>query len=510
MHLTLERPSSSLLRIPIYPSAIAVTFVLALGLPFAGDAPNVVRPALVALAIGAGLTAVGILLTRSRDEGGALAGIAVIGLAGGDDPRAFVLTFVALVVLALVMWRARSFERRVPWPRITTALNVFAVIFLVLTAGQAAVAAMATKPFAIEPVPIPAPPASPPNVVVLLLDEHGREDILASDYDEDISGFVDGLEERGFHVSSRSRSNYMATQLTLTSMFNMTHLANLDIPTGSETEFGAAIWARLLGNRGFDALRDAGYRIGAVPSGFDKQVLRTADRVLDGGQLTELERTLIVNSALGHVIDWVAPGAMADDYRSRVLWNLDPDNWLPELTGDSDLEAPYFLFVHVPSPHPPFVFDRKGGVVPYAPLVVSEGVAMAPVEPGTADDRGSRYADQLAYIDRKALEAVDKVIAAVPPETVIIIMSDHGPGEHVDWAHLDATTARERFATLFAARTAGEDGLFGDAPTPVNLLPTLLNAYAGAGLPMEPDDSYTGILPFSPLQNVGNPDIVAR
>jgi hypothetical protein len=304
----------------------------------------------------------------------------------------------------------------------------------------------------------------------------------------------------------------MSTELTLTSMFNMTHLRDLDLPTGSTNESAAAMWSRLMDNRAFVALRAAGYRIGAVPPGFDKQVLRTADRVLDGGQLTELERTMVINSALGPAIDWLAPGAMADDYRARVLWNLDPANWLPELTRDPGLQAPYFLFVHVPSPHRPYLFDRNGGAVPFAPLVVATSVATRDVDwaPPQEEDLSPLYAAQLAYVDHVALESVDKVIAAVPTSTVIIVMSDHGPGWHVDWANLTPATARERFGTLFAARTPNADGLFGDAPTPVNLLPTLLNEYTGAHLPMQPDDSYLGILPFTDLEDIGNPDAASR
>ena len=67
-----DRPSTRLLRLPIYPAAIAITFVLGIGLPFAADAPSVARPALVALVIAAGLTAVAALITRNWDEGGIL------------------------------------------------------------------------------------------------------------------------------------------------------------------------------------------------------------------------------------------------------------------------------------------------------------------------------------------------------------------------------------------------------------------------------------------------------
>ena len=44
--------------------------------------------------------------------------------------------------------------------------------------------------------------------------------------------------------------------------------------------------------------------------------------------------------------------------------------------------------------------------------------------------------------------------------------------------------------SFFVARTPGHPGLFPADMTPVNLLPRLLNAYAGANLPLAPETSY--------------------
>ena len=88
-------------------------------------------------------------------------------------------------------------------------------------------------------------------------------------------------------------------------------------------------------------------------------------------------------------------------------------------------------------------------------------------------------------------------------------MGDHGPDAYIDWDHLETTPTLERFATLFAARTPGFDHLFGDGPTPVNLIPTLLNTYAGTELPTHSDDSFRGYPPRQALVDIGNPDEAA-
>jgi hypothetical protein len=45
---------------------------------------------------------------------------------------------------------------------------------------------------------------------------------------------------------------------------------------------------------------------------------------------------------------------------------------------------------------------------------------------------------------------------------------------------------------LLLARTPGQPGLFGDAPTLVNVVPQLLNAYLGGEAALLPDDLYDG------------------
>ena len=86
--------------------------------------------------------------------------------------------------------------------------------------------------------------------------------------------FVAALEQRGFSVAERSRTNYHNTLLTLDSMLNGDYLADLpelanpasDRP-GEERQLHAALnSARLL-----DDLRARGYRIIDSPSPYSAQ-----------------------------------------------------------------------------------------------------------------------------------------------------------------------------------------------------------------------------------------------
>ena len=62
-------------------------------------------------------------------------------------------------------------------------------------------------------------------------------------------------------------------------------------------------------------------------------------------------------------------------------------------------------------------------------------------------------------------------------------MSDHG-------GRNDFTNHVEMLRSMFLARTPGHPGLFPNDMSPINLVPRLLNAYAGANLPMATEESY--------------------
>jgi len=491
--------------LPVYPTIFFVAFVVDLWSNASLDARLLIRPVVVAVVVGLIVTAAGIAITQSRHKGGVVAGVAAVGIVGGDDRRLIVLAVVAMLAILILGLRERTFSGPIPWSRATRGLNILASALLVVLAVSAVSAlTRSSSGAAVHVEATPALSTTPPDIVVLLLDAHARADVLAVDYDADMSGFVNALEQRGFDVSSRSRSNYMSTQLTLPSMFNLNDLSELKLPDVADRLYGPALNASLVDNEAFRILREGGYRIGAVSPGYEGVALRNADRFFDAGQLSELETILIANSAALPAIDVVAPTALQDQLRNRIRWNLDPDNWLPEMTSTS-ASQPFFLFVHVPSPHPPYVFYRDGSPRQDRVIFFVDRTPFVQRTQESIDSTATAYVGQLSYVDTLATAAIDKVLAAVPDDAVVIVMADHGPDAHVDWSNLTPTNSHERFAAFFAARTPGHATLFGDAPTPVNLFRTLFNTYLGTDLPLLSDDSFMGIPPEQ-LVDIGNPD----
>jgi hypothetical protein len=82
------------------------------------------------------------------------------------------------------------------------------------------------------------------------------------------------------------------------------------------------------------------------------------------------------------------------------------------------------------------------------------------------------------------MASVDR-IREQDPGAVILVFSDHG-------LRFDRTDSAEHFRNLLTAHTPGHPRLFGQAPTLINVVPELLNAYFDADIPMLPDTLYDG------------------
>ena len=176
------------------------------------------------------------------------------------------------------------------------------------------------------------------------------------------------------------------------------------------------------------------------------------------------------------LLETVTPGAMAALARARIEHTFDVAQ---QLAADRP-DRPRFMFVHVPAPHPPWVFEADGA--PRTPPKVAFG--------GEDDLTRQQGLDagfaQATYIADLTIDAIDDIdhVASSPP--VIVVMSDHGPKGGIGTLEDLDFDVEVRASSFMAARTPGHPGLFDDAPTPVNLFPTLFDAYLGVHVDRQP------------------------
>jgi hypothetical protein len=508
-------------RFVVHPMLLAAVFVLDLGLSTEVEIAGLVRPLVVASLVAAILTVAGWAAARNRWDGGMLASLVLL-LAWTPVPayalRQLVSPDMAPVAWAVILTVAlgipgiiafRAIRQRKPVPRPSAGvLNGFALILLaVVLVGNMA----SHVPRAIGQATAPAPTMEvhgsdlpSPDIVVILLDGYPRTDVLKRRLGVDDGGFLSALRDRDFDVATRSRSNYVFTGLTLASLFQMRHLDEIDdlrSLIGTDKPYHDVLRDAATSGSAFVALRSAGYEIVTVPPGWEHVTLAAAaDRVLDRGELTDLERSLLERTWLLDLLSLVKPDIITGQLRDRLVHAFDH---LDAFAADHR-ERPTFLFVHVAGPHLPLLVDAHGDTLPVRTRVLGaqdpEGMGM------TRAEYSATWSGELAYLHRRIMQAIDALQASDTPP-VIVVMGDHGYTQEVR-----ADDPQSRFANLFAAYTPGAPGLLRDPPTPVNLMPRLLNQYLSTDFPLSPDRYFLSAGPFQPLMltEVTDPEAAPR
>jgi hypothetical protein len=343
-----------------------------------------------------------------------------------------------------------------------------------------------------------------PNIYYIILDGYGRGDILQELYDYDNSGFIKDLEDLGFFVSDSSNSNYAQTTLSMASTFSMNYVNELSDILG-ETSRDKRLPQRLISdNPVFSILDEFGYELIVFESGWPSTELRSADiflspnyeedmqefALLAGLALNEFEGLFIKTTTLRglfelHVATQNEVRGQIDDFfwqkhRMRVLHAISTLTEIPEW-GE-----PYFVFAHIISPHPPFIFGRLG-----EEILVTGVNAFQDSGCCTEEEYITGYTDQLEYISKAILIALEDLIQNSTTPPIIILQSDHGPAAFFTWDDYTQEGIRERFGILnsYYFPDVEETQLY-ETISPVNTFRVLLNAYFDIKLDLLPDRSY--------------------
>ena len=337
-----------------------------------------------------------------------------------------------------------------------------------------------------RPIPGPAVVAPPlRDVYVIVLDEYANEDVLQTVSGYDNSPFLDSLRALGFYIPAAVNSNYAHTTLSLPSLLNAAHVypAERELPPGSADP---TLMDNLLArSRVARFLQSRGYRYVFFPSMWwgSTRSMSMADSVVDVWSGFHLQRELSRtefrrNIRRSTIANYLYRDEPADGY--FVKRTLEAVARLPAI------EEPVFAFVHVLSPHWPYVFDPSCHISPRQRI-----------------NRKKSYTDQIQCLNRLVLAAVTHLIrdSRVPP--VILLQGDHGSLMNSHWIKSNASArvedvppsaAWERFGAFGAYYLpAGGAAQFGDSVTIVNVLGNVLRSYFGANLPREPDDRYLSV-----------------
>ncbi|MDQ3879604.1 MAG: LTA synthase family protein [Chloroflexota bacterium] len=392
---------------------------------------------------------------------------------------------ILLVVGALVALRLRrrAFERATP------ALNVVAVILVVLNAVPVVdfqLHGVTTSAAATAPVVSGGTdaPQRRPDIYYLIFDRYGGAETLQRSYGLDNSPFLDELRRRGFYVADDSVANYYTTAFSLTSSLGMEYL---DLEALREEARNGSDWGpvyRILGNREAvqEFLKERGYTYVHLGSTYSFTARNAAaDLVLGYSDRSEFSDVLLETTMLSAASTFL--GTDEGDPARR--------NWLntryqfDRLADLARQPGPKFVFAHFILPHPPYVFDPEGNFI-------------------DAADRQRRgivtgFADQVRYANRRILELLDVLQSG--PETsrpIVILQADEGPyplrsytDDGFAWSNATPQELEEKFRILNAyyLPSADTSELYASI-TPVNSFRVVFNAYFGTDLPLLPDRSF--------------------
>jgi hypothetical protein len=316
-----------------------------------------------------------------------------------------------------------------------------------------------------------------PDIYYIILDGYGRADALQAIHDYDNSPFISQLKQRGFIVPSLSQANYPRTLLSLASSLNMQYLD--DLSTGME---GSYVWWPMEENLQHAAVRSflegKGYQTVAFASGWDFTDIRDGDFYMHpyAVMLRDFDKAFVqlTNLKLLRNIDWLSisfPNYAT--HREMIRYAFET---IPEV---AKLPGPKFVFSHIVSPHPPFVFESDGlPVNPAYPFSMSYAQGLF----GDSASYRRSYLEQLAFVNQLTLKMIDGILANSKTPPVIIIQGDHGPGIFMNYDDLEKACLYERYSILNAYYLPGTDptGVPADI-SPVNTFRLIFDTYFGTG-----------------------------
>jgi len=331
--------------------------------------------------------------------------------------------------------------------------------------------------------PVPAPKAGAllqkRDIFYIVVEDYGANQTFKKLWNFDNGGFTDRLRALGMYVADDALTNYPNTSMSLASSFNLDYLDNLLVnPPGATTKPTNDL---LLGPQAARYLKARGYKyvhIGTWWNGSQKDPY--ADVNYNFAQVSEFSQTLLEQTLAWPMAVKLGVGKTVVSRSDSVFAGV-PYEVSKTIGARALFKEPTFTFVHLPIPHPPYVFDAKGHFVPN--------------EKGRAQGEVKGFLGQVEYTNKVLVDLI-KTLTSGPEASrpIVVLQTEEGPTRHVlglkhsgldedSWSKL-----RWKFPILNAYYLPGakETGLY---PTisPVNTFRLIFNLYLGGDFKLLPD-----------------------
>ncbi|MBL7901635.1 MAG: sulfatase-like hydrolase/transferase [Bacteroidia bacterium] len=289
-----------------------------------------------------------------------------------------------------------------------------------------------------------------PNIYYIILDGYANNLVLEKYYSFKNTSFTSHLKEQGFVFCDSAFSNYYYTFPSLASTLNFDYI-NDSIP---QSEL-------IRQNRLFSILKANRYTISHLKSGYAvSSSFMLADKTITIDGPNEFEKSLLKFTILrlDDLIGFFAHSRLKSQFKK--MYELSASN-----------EKPKFCFIHIVAPHPPYIFDREGGIQ------IKHQFAEHSWEPK------SFYVDQLVYVNRQ-MEKFTASILEQDKNAVILLQSDHGP-----WIKGSADEVFEARSKILYAYYSPKKLNIPSRSSSVNTFRYVLNGVFNAELPLLTDSA---------------------
>lgn len=362
----------------------------------------------------------------------------------------FILT---CVVLFYLIWRTGNSLKRLNHFLNILILAILAVNTFFLFQVSRTNVSNAGNPF-LQNIPLTAVNShirKMPDVYYIVLDGYASENVLRDFYNYPDPLLYKFLKEKGFYIADSSSANYFDTSPSLSSTLNLNYL-----PQGRDEP---VMIRENLANRVFKKL---GYSVVNMESGFVvTEQLADADRTIDVSSPNEFEIYILRYSFL----------MLVDMLRLTNYARL--KSQVSQLPLVAEEKSPKFAFVHIVSPHPPYIVDENGN------KTTSRGVS-------DSWEPRAHYISQLKYISGVVSNFISDLLARHENPPVIVLQSDHGPWINDEPGNVYA--ARTGILNAFFVPGTARHKLY-PAISPVNTFRLLFSELYGQDFPLLRDSS---------------------
>lgn len=293
-----------------------------------------------------------------------------------------------------------------------------------------------------------------PSILHIILDGYASNSVLQNVYEFDNSAFLKYLENKGFIVFNSARSPYNQT-LPVMSAMSLGRYWKPDEVDLENDEAKRRYWGKVatIGPH-YQILRKNGYHFGFTENGYSyinqPKNAQHSEAGSSMGKLFDFASNFLSTTSLYHL---VAPHLMEISLKNhlKIITNAFSGSFI------HDLNKPFYIYQHVLSPHPPFIFDDQGNFsLEYQYFsTIADGDHATGGDPLLIEHYKDGYLNKLKMTNTFLMRQIDKTIPKTK-ELIIIIHGDHGGGAHLRQDSVEYTCLAERFSPFLAIYSSSD------------------------------------------------------